>query len=80
VKLYHVYVTEPIGYDEWEAFVVRAENEDQARELAWGEGRPYAPASEADRHNNVWFSDVAHVEEIPTEGAAEVILGSFNAG
>ena len=64
--------TEYYTYDEFDSFVVRAESETAAREVA-GQGDEY--------HKNFWrASKKVTVKEITVEGEPEVILGSFNAG
>lgn len=67
MKIYRVYRTDNIGYDEYDAWIVRAESPAKAKKLVgWGDGTPTE----------------AHVETelITTKGKSRVILGSFNAG
>ena len=64
---------EDIGYDENIGFVIRAQNEKEARSIASNSGE--------DELDGTWL-DVEHVscKIIPLDGKSEVILGSFNAG
>ena len=59
-------------WDEYDAFVVRAENEEEARELA----------SKENTFEAVHWLDktVSTCEEIKIKGDKEIILSSFNAG
>jgi hypothetical protein len=80
MKIYKV--TAPsYDYDEYDAFIVRAENEEQARglaiEMAYGGSSEYRQNKRLADHQG-WQN--ADVEEVLVEGEAEVILGSFNAG
>lgn len=62
------------SYDEYDAFIVRAENEEKVVE--------YIKAKYPDKHHLGyidWNSGYV-VTEILLEGEAEIILGSFNAG
>ena len=71
------------GYDEYDSFIVRAENEDQARQIARHEA--YGAGVDYEYYNSIREADhqgwaKASVQEIPTDGEAGIILGSFNAG
>lgn len=66
MKLYLVRRTDRIDYDEYDAIVVRAENEDRA-------------VAEAVCHVGMTRHNV-EVTEVTPDGDAAVILASFNAG
>ncbi len=71
MKIYKV-TADNYDYDQFDAFIVRAENEEAAKEMA---------LYRADyRHIGNDYQGWSHVEEILTEGESEIILGSFNAG
>lgn len=61
-------------YDEYDSFVVRAK--DKAGAVAVLEKAH--PKSQV--HSSVPWRHSYTVEEIPTKGDAEIILGSYNAG
>ena len=75
MKLWILNRTDPVGWDEYDAFVVRAEDEAQARKIAYDESNPSTFC-------NPWSFDQTLVEcrELVVDGEAGVILGSFNAG
>ena len=62
--------TEEYGYDDFDGFVIRAETEKQARDLALKES------------NQSVFADASRSScvEIFAEGNSEIVLGSYNAG
>ena len=61
-------------WDEYDAFVIRAKNEDEARKLAAKEG-------ERSFESVHWLDKtVSTCEEIKIKGDKEIILSSFNAG
>ena len=64
MKLFLVEV-DGCGYDEYDSFVVRAADEENAL-MACNE--------------ETWTKDNTKVTEILTEGQEQIILGSFNAG
>lgn len=67
MKIYLVSRTDSVGYDEYDAFVVKAKNKMEALELCnaeWGQFTEYN----------------TEIEEINLKGKPEVLLGSFNAG
>ena len=70
LKLYLVRRTDVVGYpfDEYDAHIVRAEDQTQARSLV-----PHADEGAA-----LWQSDKVEVTEITTDGPVEVLLSSFN--
>ena len=69
-KLYLLRQVNPVGYDEYVGFVVRASSEEEARSLC-------KRADEGD----IWSDPkLTTCEEIPLVGEAEIILESFNAG
>ena len=59
-------------WDEYDAFVIRAKNEDEARELV----------SKVDRFEAIHWLDktVSKCEEIKIKGDKKIILSSFYAG
>jgi hypothetical protein len=59
-----------IGYDEYCGFVIRAETEAAAREIAANES--------ADEGRDVWFQ--CKCSDLTQEGEPGVVLDSFNAG
>lgn len=73
MKIYKVTLKEN-GYDQYDAFVVRAEDENAAIALLQ---RKYPPGKLADL---VRWEKGYTVEEVSAEGLEEEILGSFNAG
>ena len=67
--------TDAFDYDEYDAFVIRAESAEAAREIAhehdtdWSQGK------------NFWLSSAeVTVTEVSPEGEPGEILASFNAG
>ena len=69
MKLWLLMRKDSVGYDEYDSFVVRAENEEEARRLA------------RDSTSNGWTSeDQVDCHILLEEGIAEIILGSYNAG
>jgi hypothetical protein len=75
VKLWHLRRTDKVDYDEYDSFVVRAETEQEARELLINEHA-------RDNYFNPWTRVHADVvcAELTMDGPTEIILGSFNAG
>jgi hypothetical protein len=72
VKLWLV-STEFYSYDDYDAFVIRAETEHDARAIANTTGDSH--------HSGFWSNEKkVTVTEITVEGEAEIILSSFNAG
>ena len=61
-----------VGYDEFDAFVVRASTPDQAK--AW------AATKAADEGREAWLAADVIVEAVLSKGKDGIILGSFNAG
>lgn len=61
------------NYDQYDSFVVRAENENRARIIASGEAGDEGPESWID-------TEETSCTELACAGAERVILGSFNAG
>ena len=62
-----------VGYDEFDSFIIRAENETEARVIA--------AENCADEGTTVWLdSRYSTCKEINKEGEKEVILSSFKAG
>ncbi len=59
------------GYDEYDAKLIRAENEAKARDLA---------NEETGDEGSLWDRDEVKCEEISPEGEPRVVLVSFNAG
>lgn len=80
MKLWHVSVDE-LGYDEYDCFVVRAEDEKQAKRVIvdqhFPENRGGAMFRDADNRKK-WLE--AEAEEIEMEGEEGIISSSFNAG
>jgi hypothetical protein len=71
VKLYKIIRKDLWNYDEYDSFVVRAENEERALELCREREGSY-------RQN--FFIENVTIIELNIDGIEEVILGSFNAG
>lgn len=65
MKLWLVRRTDDVKYDEFDSFVIRANDEEEAKKMA-------------NTHSG-WSNEV-EVIEISIDGKSEVILGSFNAG
>lgn len=76
MKLYLLKRTDGTGYDEYYAYVIAAENETQAREIAAGNA--------ADEGEAVWHSQldcsVTLLALNSTRREAGIVLDSFNAG
>lgn len=72
MKLYLVARTDDIGYDEYDAFVVRAASPEDAAAVV------------ADSHNYTWpvknGGENIEVTELSADGEETIILSSFNAG
>lgn len=66
------------GYDEYKGFVVRANSETEARRIAY----EAAHSVENSMSRELWWLDLGRVScvEVTTDGAAEVVLASLNAG
>ena len=73
MKLFILTRTDNVRYDEFDSFVVRAETEQQAREIATAADFSWPKVDER------WFA-LTKCEELTADGPAEVIVGSFNAG
>jgi hypothetical protein len=69
MPLYKISRNDAVGYDEYDAFVVKAKSRKAAMELIWKE-HPYG---------NSWSNDVSF-EILKPGDKDEIILGSFNAG
>ena len=71
MKLWIIRRLDHVGYDEHDAFVVRAETEDEARIFASKEGYGWD-----------WSvpTQCSTCVELTYEGVAGIVLGSFNAG
>lgn len=66
-----------VGYDEYDGFVIAANTEDEARQMAAEEA--------ADEGKNIWLSPVSDDVRVVKIGIndypnPEIILDSFNAG
>lgn len=74
MKLWYLEVkSEDVGYDEVDAFVIRAETEEQARLIAYGRA--------GDEGGETWRNpEYSTCEELTADGAQGIILRSFNAG
>jgi hypothetical protein len=60
-------------YDEYDSFVVRAESETQARQIA--------AASHGFEDESEWLEGgKSRCDELTPEGAPGVVIGSYNAG
>ena len=72
--IYLVERTDDINYDEYDSFVVKADNEEEARIAAQNKAGKCC-------HNNEWFfeKDKTRITELDFIENG-VILGSFNAG
>ncbi len=77
MKIFLIERTDDVGYDEFEAFVIRAKDIDKAKKFAetvYKDGE------------NVWYTDeippykIKEIGETTTKDKEIVILGSFNAG
>lgn len=72
MPLYLVERTDPVDFDQYAGFVVRAKNEEEARELAAeGRGRTWPVAA---------LGPNVEVTKLAFAGESEVILASFIAG
>lgn len=76
MKLWLLRAIGPVGYDAYDAHVVRAETEKEARAACPTEGEGY-PRTEPTFWNDPQRSTC---EELTTDGEAGVIVSSFNAG
>jgi ATP phosphoribosyltransferase len=73
MPLYHVYRLTHIGYDEHDAFVVRAKNKKAAREIV--------VATSYGHEKQHWKNEKkSKVDLLPVSGKSEVVCASFNAG
>ncbi len=63
----------PVDYDEYEGFLIRAESEQRAREMA--------EAKRADEEKGTWADpERSSCTLVTAEGAEEILLEDFNAG
>lgn len=68
-----------IGYDEAAGFVVRAESEEKARRIV--AEAEYPKDGPGDEGGKFWLDrGLTSCDELPTEGAPDIILRDFNAG
>lgn len=73
MRLWILSVRDVVGYDSYDAFVIRAETEDNARRMA--------ASRAADEGEYTWLeSDNSKCVSLSAEGEERIILGSFNAG
>jgi serine protease inhibitor len=71
MKLWLLERTNEVGYDEYDAVVVRARSEVEARSIV----------QNARYYQGAWASDEnVKCTQLTAKGTAEIILGSFNAG
>ena len=76
MKLYKIERTDSIDYDEYDALVVRAKDEQQVRDIALGLGE-----FEKDGHYlGFGIVDNFTITEVTADGEPGVIVSSFNAG
>ena len=73
------------GYDEYDGFVVQAENEDSAvdtlhKEYDETKGVNYKGEPYGLKNNSICWEKGYRIEEIKDDGTAKILLGSFNAG
>lgn len=73
MKLYHIKRLDRVYYDEFDSFVVRAEDETAARKLA-------ASKEDIDSKESWLDERLSDCTELTSEGDATIILGSYNAG
>ena len=75
MKLWILSRTDYVDYDQYDALVVKANDEDEARKLAEDYAGPYPNAG-------IWLkAETCTCELLTRRGKkAEVILGSYNAG
>ena len=71
MKIYKVYRTDTVDYDEYDGAVIVAKNENHAREI---------DSSTLDDGSTQWLSDEHVKVEIVSNKDAGIILSSFNAG
>lgn len=77
MKLFNIYRTEPARYDEFEEFVLRAESEEKARQLAVKACGEYRK----EFYEKIWLNTERSIcKELSIEGCEEIILSSFRAG
>jgi hypothetical protein len=73
MKLFLLSRRNGVGYDEYVAHIIRAEDALQARKMA--------ASIAADEGTETWLSASAvKVRQISADGPAEILLSSFNAG
>lgn len=75
MKLWLLKRTDEVGWDQGRAFVVRAETEAEARQLASNEAGDYREPT--DKWADPSFSTCT---ELTSDGAPEIILEDFKAG
>ena len=88
MKFYHVERTDSVGYDEFDAWTVRAATAYDAVFVVWKDGLCFNRLTgEALASSSLGFPNTlegfrarVNVTELPAEGGEAVILGSFNAG
>ncbi len=72
MNLYLISRKGAVTYDEYDSMVIRARNEDHARELA---------AVHDTFDSKIWLAPTrTSVEKLSQHGSPGVVLGSFNAG
>ena len=76
INIYLIKRLTEVSYDEYDSFVIRAENEIQARNMAFNVSNDFYKNYCHD------FKDLSKssCEIITKEGTEEIILSSFNAG
>lgn len=73
MKLYMISRTEDIGYDEYDSFVIAAESQEQARQIA-------ADAN-GDEGRAPWLDSTRSIcREIDAKSEKGIVLRSFQAG
>lgn len=79
MKLWLVQRTDPVGYSEFQGFVIRAETQMDARKMA-SAGRIATPTqwqAEEPSPNNIWFAASTQVTELLAVGEALFIMADY---
>ena len=83
MNMYLIWQEENCGYDTYDAAVVRAKSEDDARLIHPGDGEKYTEGAWGDADCEDWATNPknVHVELLAKRvgGKEELILASFNA-
>lgn len=82
MKLFKLEALEAVGYDSYDIFVIRAESEEHAREMAQEEGADECSSGVWNVKLSFWTNPIltSCVEITSENGSEEIICSSFRAG